>query len=445
MRVLLAVLVLVLSGCASSGPPHIVVWTGDTLPDRVAATRAIFDRFTEQTGTTVELVSVDEDQFSAALTRSAASGQLPDVVASQPLSAIRTLNSTELLDVEAAEDVVQRLGPATFEPRSLEMTADGPYQLAVPSDSWVQLIYYRKDLFAAAGLPPPATFADLRHAAEVLTKDGQVGFVGPTVAGDNFTHQVFELFAMANGCEIEGPDHHVLFDSQACVAALSFYNELISRYSVLGSQDVDSVRTDYFSGRAAMTVWSTFLLDELIGLRDDVLPACPQCAADPLFLAHNTGAVSGLSGNFSSRPVQFGEINSWAILVDSDPAAREFVHFMLSDGYLDWLAFAPEGKAPLRRGLTPGGTEYLEAWRKLPVGVDREALLVDYYPPDVIEALERTPETFEQWGGDLVGASLAEMPVATAVSRTVRGELSPQQAAEEAAETLRAIEVSLPR
>ena len=452
--VLLCVLLLVLAGCTSNnegannnGPKHITVWTGDTLPDRVQATRVLADHFTQRTGIEVTLQSVDEDQFAESLTRAAADGKIPDVIASQPLSAIYTLATAQLLDMDAASQVVQGLDPETFEPRALQLTSDGQHQLAVPSDSWVQFIYYRKDWFAKEHLPPPATFEDLQHAAAVLNKPGErVGFVGPDVAGDNFTHQVFEEFGLANGCEVQDPHGSVTFDNQACVAALAFYGDLLNRYSSAGAQDVDSVRTDYFAGRAAMVVWSSFLLDELAGLRDNVHPTCTECQTDPMFLAHNTGIVSGLSGPYGTKPAQFGEINSWAILVDSERDASEaFVHYMLSDGYKEWLSFAPEGKVPLRYGQIPGSTEFLDAWRKMPTGVDRKALLTDLYPPNVTLNLAVGPSGFQQWRGDLVGASLSELPIAAAVDVTVRGMLSPQQAAERAANTLRDIQATLPR
>lgn len=443
---LFASLALALSACTSlSGPTTLVVWTGDTLPDRVAATRTLIERFTQQTGIRVNLVSVDEDQFATSLTQAAASGHLPDVVASQPLSAIRTLETAQLLDTQSAQDVVSALGPGTFDEHALEWTSDGPEQLAVPSDGWTQLIYYRKDLFAAKGLASPDSFANVANAARALQSTTLDGFIGPTVPGDNFTQQVFEEFALANGCQLVDAANQVSFDSPPCISALSYYQGLVAP-SRPGPQDVNTVRAAYFTGRAAMIAWSTFLLDELAGLRDDTLPACPECQADPMFLAHNTGVVTGLSGPYGTQPAHFGEINSWAILVDSQAgAARQFVAFMMDTGYLDWLAQAPEGRVPSRLGPKPGSTEYIDAWRRLPIGVDREAPLADLYPPDVVRAVEDGTRSFQQWKGDLVGASLSELPVAAAVHEVVEHGGPASTAAAKAANDLRSIQRTLPR
>src|SRR4029453_2586183 len=84
---LTAVAALLLAACggggeggtgADGGAQRITVWTGDTLPDRVDATKRIIEKFTAATGIQVELVGVDEDQFNQTLTSAAAAGELPD-------------------------------------------------------------------------------------------------------------------------------------------------------------------------------------------------------------------------------------------------------------------------------------------------------------------------------------------------------------------------------
>ena len=58
-----------------------------------------------------------------------------------------------------------------------------------------------------------------------------------------------------------------------------------------------------------MIVWSSFILDEMGGLRSDALPTCPECEDNPSFLVENSGSsrlfparmVSPLSLEKSSR------------------------------------------------------------------------------------------------------------------------------------------------
>jgi multiple sugar transport system substrate-binding protein len=423
----------------------IVVWTGDTIPVRVEQTQAIIDRFTEETGIEVELVGVDEDQFNQLLTSAAAAGELPDVIGSQPLAGIRTLQANGLLNNDAAAAVVEALGEDTFSEKSLELTRDGDTQLAVPTDAWSQVLYYRKDLFDAAGLQAPETYDDITAAAQALDTPEVAGFVGATTPGDAFTQQTFEHLALANGCELVNDDGEITINSGGCVAAFEFYNDLITNYSVEGTQDVDTVRAAYFAGQAAMAIWSTFLLDELAGLRNDALPSCPQCVADPTWLATNTGIVATLQGPDGEEPAQFGEVSAWAITAEAnvEPSER-FVEYMLSDGYVDWLAIAPEGKFPVREGTEDNPTEYVDAWADLDVGVDSKAPLSQFYPPEVIEILSSGADNLKRWGitqgqGDLIGAALGELPVPAAIGAMTGGGTDPQGAAEQAQQALQTI------
>jgi multiple sugar transport system substrate-binding protein len=129
-------------------------------------------------------------------------------------------------------------------------------------------------------------------------------------------------------------------------------------------------------------------------------------------------------------------------------AATQFVTYMMSDGYEQWIGFAPEGKVPTRQGSAEEPTRFIDAWATLPAGVDTKAPLSDFYSAEVLDALRNAPDTISPWGipqgqGALVGASLGELPVPQAISAMTGGELDPQQAAQQAADALREIASSL--
>ena len=155
----------------------------------------------------------------------------------------------------------------------------------------------------------------------------------------------------------------VTLDSPQCQASFAFYDDLVRTASVPGAQDVDTTRATYFAGKAATMIWSSFILDELAGLRADAAPSCPECAADPRFLVDNTGVVTALSGPDATEPAQFGEIVSWTVVADAATPIRRrrFVEFMMNDGYPDWLGFAPEGKIPARTGTPEEPAQVLHA------------------------------------------------------------------------------------
>src|SRR3954468_2025198 len=163
-------------GGGGDNAKNITVWIEEDLPDRVAATRDIVDAFTKKTGIKVKLVAVAEDQFNQILTSNAAAGKLPDAIGGLPLGQVRTLSSNKLIDTDAVKSVVDDLHPATFNDSALKLTQDGDTQLAVPSEAWVQLLVYRKDLFKKAGLPVPKTYDDVLDS-DSASVTGSIGFV----------------------------------------------------------------------------------------------------------------------------------------------------------------------------------------------------------------------------------------------------------------------------
>ncbi|CAI9403511.1 hypothetical protein HIDPHFAB_03996 [Nocardioides sp. T2.26MG-1] len=436
-------------GGSGDSSESITVWIEEDLPDRVQATQDIVDDFTKATGVKVKLVAVAEDQFNQLLTSSAAAGDLPDVMGGIPLGQIQTMGSNDLVDTDAVAEVLDELDASTFSERALELVQDDGTTLAVPSESWAQLLFYRKDLFDQAGLSAPSTYDDILNAAQTLDSGDVAGFVGATAPGDAFTEQTFEHVALGNGCELVDDDGSVTIGDPACVDALSFYGQLVNDYSVPGAQDVDTTRASYFAGQAAMFIWSTFVLDEMAGLRNDAMPTCAECKKDPAFLAKNTGVVTTIQGPDSDQPAVFGEVTSWTITADSatDPA-KKFVEYMLGDGYEPWVAIAPEGKVPVRTGTPDDPSAFSDAWAAMPVGVDTKAPLSDFYSQDVLDALAAGPSELARWGisqgqGDLVGALQGEQPVATAVNDVTSGS-DPADVASKLADQITDIQGTLP-
>src|SRR5919107_2015921 len=338
LRILLAGVLAVpaLAGCGGggeeegSGDATLTVWSLENQSDRVQATQEIADKFTTATRIKVKIVATDENQFSSLITNAAAAGTLPDVVGALPLGLVAQMSTQDLLDTDATKAVVDALGAGTFSPRALELTGQDGKQLSVPSDGWAQLLFYRKDLFQAAGLPAPDTFDKIRQAAQKLNSKNVAGITVATDPKDAFTAQSFENLALGNNCQLVDDNKNVTLDSPACVQTFQLYEDLLKNYSVPGAQDVDTTRATYFSGKAAMVIWSSFLLDELAGLRNDALPTCSQCKSDKAFLAKNSGIVTAIAGP-AGQPAQFGEITSWTITKEGKnvDASKKFVQYMM--------------------------------------------------------------------------------------------------------------------
>ncbi|MDQ3709802.1 MAG: extracellular solute-binding protein, partial [Actinomycetota bacterium] len=341
----------------------ITFWSTENQPDRVALTKDLIERFTEESGIDVELVPVAEDELPSLMISNAASGDLPDVVY-HPLDFAAGWAEQGLLDPDAANEVIDELGRDTFTPAALELGTVEDEVVSIPSDGWGQLIVYRKDLFSEAGLEPPDSFEALEAAAQALHNPGEnmSGITLSTDPADVFTQQTFEQLALANGCELVDDGGAVTLNSPQCVGAIDFYQRLVNDYSPGSAQNVDSTRATYFAGQAAMIIWSPFILDEMAGLRNDALPTCPECEDDPAFLAENSGLVTALSGG-GAEPAQYGSISFFGIGADSNvEAAKAFARYWFTDGYIDWLRLAPEGKFPMRSGTAEAPDEYVSQW-----------------------------------------------------------------------------------
>jgi multiple sugar transport system substrate-binding protein len=404
----------------------ITIWSGLFEPDRLAATEDILADFTKKTGIKTKLVALPEDQVATLITNAAAAGELPDALFAISTADSHTYAAQGVFDPEAAQAVVDKLGPETFSEKALELVSQDGVATGVPVSGWGQLLIYRSDIFEDAGIDPPATLDDVRSAAEQLHEDGRVGITLATAPKDAFTEQTFEHVALANGCQLVDDGGNVTFDSPECVESLRYYGDLASNFSVQGNQDVDSTRATYFAGRAAMMFWSPFLLDGMAGLRDDTRPSCPQCKEDRAFLAKNSGLVGPIQGD-AGEPSQFGDVATMNIPVDANAeAAQALLEYMLTDGYTRWLAISPQGQYPVRLGDGSDPEKYATAWEGLESGVDRKAPLSDFYSDESIASLKEGVQSFQRWGfaqgqGALVGALGGERPVAEAVVKVIGG------------------------
>ena len=433
-------------GGADGDADSIKVWIEEDLPDRVAATQAIVDAFTEATGIKVELVAVAEDQFNQILTSNAAAGDLPDVIGGLPLGQVRTLSANELVDTDAVGDVLDGLDRGTFSESALELTADGDDQLAIPSESWVQLLVYRKDLFDAAGPgrarrrtttcwpPPRRSTAPTSPASSAPTSPVTPSPSRPSRRSASATT------ASWSTTRARSPSTATSASRRSTSTA-----QLQQDYSVTGAQDVDTTRASYFAGQAAMIIWSSFILDEMAGLRNDALPTCPECKDDPALPGQEQRR-----GHLDPGPVRLraGHVRRDHLVDDHrrvghrpGQAVRR-VHDERRLRAVDRDRARGQDPGPRRRQPgrdrttpTPGPA--------MDVGVDTKAPLSEFYGQDVIDALTTGTDTLARWAipqgqGDLLGAIQGEQPVANAVNEVANG-TDAEEAAEQAADAIRAV------
>ncbi|CUX79392.1 MAG: ABC-type multiple sugar uptake system substrate-binding component [Roseibaca calidilacus] len=412
-------LALSLSALAASADT-IRFWTTEEQPERLAKQEEMAAQFKDMTGVSVEVIPVTESDLGTRATAAFAAGDLPDVIY-HTLQYALPWAEAGILDTDAATEVVEDLGADTFAPGAIAMAAYEGNTASVPVDGWTQMILYRKDLFDAAGLDAPTSYANVLAAIDALHNPPEMyGFVAATKVDENFMSQVLEHVFLANGVSPVGPDGFQPLDEAKTIEVLDFY-KAIAEASPPGDLYWDQSRTLYFSGNAAMIIWSPFVLDELAGLRDSAPPTINDDPTSPE-LASLTGIVTNFSGPSNPDGAAWGDVRYFGITTDADTdAAMDFIKFSMDEGYGQTLSIAPEGKFPVRAGTAEEPSKFKDLWATLPVGVDRKAPLGELYDPAMIDEIVGGLEVAQRWGvaeGQLALAS--KMINSQAINRIVR-------------------------
>ncbi len=408
-------------------------WTMEIQPERMAIQEKMAEGFKAATGHTVEVIPVEEAEIATRTTAAFAAGELPDVL-NHTVQHLLPFAEAGVLDTGAATDVVNNLGVDSYAAGAVNMAKSDGEIVSVPTDGWTQLVVYRSDLFEEAGLAAPKSFADIEAAIEKLHNPPEMyGFVAATKIDETYMMQLIEHISLAAGYSPVNDDGSINEDTGALKEVLGFY-KTIADASPEGELFWKQSREQYLDGKAAMIIWSPSLLDELGGLRDSA-PVTYASDTTSKELAEKTGFVTVFSGPGNDAGAAYADVRYLGITADANTdVAAEFVEYVVSEGYGDWLSQAPEGKFPVRRGDAAGSTAFEELWATLPVGVDRKAPLGDIYPKAVIDDIVAGLSVGDRWGvesGNLATAS--KIVNARVMSQVIRqyvdGELSIDDAA----------------
>jgi len=246
-----------------------------------------------------------------------------------------------LLPLDAAMDIA-RLDPADFHPAGWKATHWGGRPYAVPAQTTPELLFYRRDLFAEAGLEPPQTTDRLLAAAAALHQPqrGRHGIAWNAARGTalghtvlmtlaDFGQPVLDLPRIAGGYEtarLATEPCAVTIDTDAGLRAAEFLLELL-RYSppdILSMSWYERVRP-YAAGKVAMAYGYTLLAPYF-----DLDPASPAHGQTG-FLPHPAGPgaapiapVGGYAlGIPANLPADRVAAAVEALVVFSSPAAQK--------------------------------------------------------------------------------------------------------------------------
>ncbi len=220
----------------AGGKVQLTLWHQEQPPNRVQQFGNVIEKFNNSQDEIVVKQQVQNWEEAYQKTTSAIqSGNQPDIQFTIPDF---TVSIKETGAVQPVEDIVGNLrNEFTF----LE-SAEQPYRYdgniwAVPLFGMIQLLWYRKDMFEAAGLDPeqpPQNWDELRSYAERLTGNGKYG-IGIPSSKHLYTDQAFYTFMITGGGkELFTEGGEVDFNKEANVETMALYKEL-SQFSPPGS------------------------------------------------------------------------------------------------------------------------------------------------------------------------------------------------------------------
>jgi multiple sugar transport system substrate-binding protein len=329
-------------------------WTTDNEEDRVDLYETIAAAYmADHPDVEIRIVAIEEGGITQRIATAQAANRLPDIVR-MGIERVAAFAADGILDEDAAAATIASIGEDDFRAGPLAMVvnpATGKYA-AIPFDGWIQAIWYRVDVFEAAGLAAPTSWDTIKAACETLPGSGNLLYALTlgTDSGQNYGHQVFEQVAMSNDAWPFDAAGNVTMNTPEMVAALEFYTDL-QTCAVPGPQYWRGAREAYELDQAGMLFYSTYIMDDLVdgsGLEDGGSVEIP---VDDL--AGNTGFASEMAGPNGSA--SYGQLVTLGIMQGADPVAQDVVKFfMTGENYLNILALAPFGKVPTLKSAVEG-------------------------------------------------------------------------------------------
>ncbi|MDI3315815.1 MAG: sugar ABC transporter substrate-binding protein [Mycobacterium sp.] len=329
-----------------------------------------------------------------------AGGKCPDVVMAWEFTYAELADRGVLLDLGTllADDRAFAAELNSDSIRSLydTFTYNGG-QYAFPEQWSGNFLFYNKELFAQAGVPPPPTswerpwtFGDFLDTAKALTKRSRSGRTSQWGFVDTWAPAYSAgLFGMNNGVPWSVPrmnPTHLNFDKPAFIAGVQFYADLANTHHVAPSpSETQSTSTmDLFStGRAAMALgghWRYQTFDRARGLDFDVtvLPTGPSARRRGLSARSNIG-TTGLAIAASSRRKQ----QAWEFVkfstgpVGQALIAESGLFVPVLKSAIDSAGFAAAHRRIANLAVLTGGPAHSEglpvtpAWEKVNALMDR--------------------------------------------------------------------------
>ncbi|WP_432969821.1 ABC transporter substrate-binding protein [Dactylosporangium sp. CA-233914] len=312
------------------------------IPDPTGASafyRTQFDKFTEQTGITVEVIENPAAQQVNAVQLMFKQGNPPDVYRAQG-AALDSFNSqgwaADLTAYADKDKVADRLGAANLDPRTSGLHRDGKLlSLPLVAGNWSSanlLLWSKSGLAEVGATKPPATISELDQVARAISAKGKGKYYGYafTTALGRPAADVSMLINQAAPSSIWGTSWDlrtgkVAYTDPGLLRSVEFYRKLHADGVVEpGWQTWEPTRayTEFAKGTTAMFLGSCYQVNEIKKLSPDLdFGVAPAPVPD-------TGRVG-----YAGQPYSFSPIWSMSSQSKNPEAAWKLMNFLVSEEF----------------------------------------------------------------------------------------------------------------
>lgn len=320
----------------------IVLWHSFTQGPRNEFMKEAADAFmVAHPGVKITIETFAWSEFYTKWTTGLQSGQVPDVSTALPNHVVEMLDADAIIPIN---DVIDNIGRDRFYEAPLkEGTVDGN-NYSIPLYSHAQVMWYRKDLLAKAGLAVPKTWDELFEAAKKINNPEDVyGLSVPMGLGDLQATRFLNFYVRSAGETLITEDGKANLTSKAAIDGINYWVKMYKEVSPSGSLNFKTLdqATLFYQGKTAFDFNSGFHIG---GVETNSPNLLDQIDAAP---------IPKINASDPDRGIETSNIPMVVWKNSKHPEiAKAFVESLYEkEGYIKFLHSVPAGMLPAMKDI----------------------------------------------------------------------------------------------
>lgn len=272
------------------------------------------------------------------------SGDLPDMSTACNMYEVEELVNAGIL--QPMNDLVDGIGRDLFSDNVLLELSYGDGIYGIPYYSHAYVMWYRKDLLDAAGIPVPSTWAELYEAAKAVT-DLENNVYGCPVSMNpkDFVSTInLHMYVRSGGGSLLNDDLTANLTSDLAIEGIEYWVRMYEECSPEETMDYTVMEQAglFYDGVTAFDFNSGFHISGVAGKREDLLDYV-SCRPLPRM----NGEDEYYSAVVSHIPLVIYQN------AENADVCKAFIEFLFEEeNYIDFLDSVPVGMLPSIRGIS---------------------------------------------------------------------------------------------